>query len=57
MTTKLAPIRCFTCGKVLGRVRAKMADGGDQMRQELEQLNLRFCCRRALLSFETPELA
>ena len=50
----IIPIRCFTCGKVLGQVYEKYLSLLDQQKTEaevLEELGLhRYCCRRVVLS-------
>ena len=50
------PIRCFTCGKVLGQYWEefkKKAEKGDDLEKVLDSFGLdRYCCRRMLLSHE-----
>ena len=50
----IIPIRCFTCGKVLGQVYERYLSILDQQKTEaeaLEELGLRrYCCRRVVLS-------
>ena len=50
----IIPIRCFTCGKVLGQVYERYISILDQQKTEaeaLEELGLRrYCCRRVVLS-------
>ncbi len=50
----IIPVRCFTCGKVLGQVYEKYISLLDQQKTEaeaLEELGLhRYCCRRVVLS-------
>ena len=50
----IIPVRCFTCGKVLGQVYEKYLFLLDQQKTEaeaLEELGLRrYCCRRVVLS-------
>ena len=50
----IIPIRCFTCGKVLGQVYERYLSLLDQQKTEaeaLEELGLhRYCCRRVVLS-------
>ncbi|MCQ2052774.1 MAG: DNA-directed RNA polymerase subunit N [archaeon] len=50
----IIPVRCFTCGKVIGSVyseyvrRVKM---GDNPQKVLDDLGLeRYCCRRMIIS-------
>ncbi|MEM4367732.1 MAG: DNA-directed RNA polymerase subunit N [Candidatus Anstonellales archaeon] len=48
------PIRCFTCGKVIGHLYEKYLDGissGKDKGKVLDSLNIkRICCRRMFLS-------
>ena len=50
----IIPVRCFTCGKVLGQVYERYLFLLDQKKTEaeaLEELGLRrYCCRRVVLS-------
>ncbi len=50
----IIPVRCFTCGKVLGQVYERYLSLLDQQKTEaeaLEELGLRrYCCRRVVLS-------
>lgn len=48
------PVRCFTCGKVIGHLwedyQRRVASGEDQ-KQVLDSLNVtRICCRRMFIS-------
>lgn len=48
------PVRCFTCGKVIGsawEVFKKRADMGEEPDEVLDSLGLkRYCCRRMIVS-------
>jgi len=48
------PVRCFTCGKVVGSAYQSFVDrtrAGDDPRAVLDELGLsRYCCRRMILS-------
>lgn len=50
----IVPVRCFTCGKVLGdkwEDFARRVKAGDAAGKVLDDLGLiRYCCRRMLLS-------
>lgn len=51
----MIPIRCFTCGKVVGNkwetYRWRVHDCGEQPAKVLDDLDLtRYCCRRMLLA-------
>lgn len=50
----IIPIRCFTCGRVVGSVwedYQKRTKAGEDAKAVLDSLGLkRFCCRRMLLS-------
>ena len=50
------PIRCFTCGKVIGQYWEdfkKKTDKGEDPKKVLDDLGIeRYCCRRMLLSHE-----
>ncbi len=50
----LIPVRCFTCGKVVGsayEVFQKKVKAGDSPEKVLNSLGLdRYCCRRMILS-------
>ena len=50
----IIPVRCFTCGKVVGNLWEKYQELIEQEYSEndaLDKLNLtRYCCRRMLLS-------
>lgn len=51
----IIPVRCFTCGKVVGNKWNKYLDlleeEGVEARQALDTLGLkRYCCRRMLLT-------
>lgn len=50
------PIRCFTCGKVLGQYweeYKKKTDKGENPKKVLDEMGLdRYCCRRMLISHE-----
>ena len=50
----LIPIRCFTCGKVIGNVWDKylnLLDSGKEIAEALDILGMRrYCCRRMLIS-------
>ena len=50
------PIRCFTCGKVVGHLWEefkKKVDKGEDPKKVLDGMGLdRYCCRRMLLSHE-----
>lgn len=50
----IIPVRCFTCGKVVGsayRSFMEQTRGGSDPRQVLDALGLsRYCCRRMILA-------
>jgi len=50
----IIPVRCFSCGKVVGdkwEPFARRVAGGEQAKDVLDDLGLtRYCCRRMLLS-------
>lgn len=50
----IIPIRCFTCGKVIGSVYSEYArrvEMGDSPQKVLDDLGLeRYCCRRMIVS-------
>jgi len=50
----IIPVRCFTCGKVVGSAYQSFVDrtrAGDDPRAVLDELGLsRYCCRRMILS-------
>jgi len=50
----LIPVRCFTCGKVIGNLWTKYQELIEQEYSENEALNQlglsRYCCRRMLLT-------
>ncbi len=50
----IIPVRCFTCGKVVGSLWEPFiarVNGGEDPRTVLDNLGLqRYCCRRMLLS-------
>ena len=50
----LIPVRCFTCGKVVGRtwqMYRELLSHGEPAEKALNSLGLaRYCCRRMLLS-------
>ncbi|MFB6111345.1 MAG: DNA-directed RNA polymerase subunit N [Halobacteriaceae archaeon] len=55
----MVPVRCFTCGKVVGeyweeyKARARTHDGDEDPEAVLDDLGLeRHCCRRMLVSHE-----
>jgi len=50
----IVPVRCFTCGKVIGNVyenyRSRV-DNGEDPEEVMDDLGIeRYCCRRMLLS-------
>lgn len=51
----LIPVRCFTCGKVIGNLEGRMEtlkEEGYDMNQICEKLDVkRYCCKRILLSY------
>lgn len=50
----IIPVRCFTCGKVIGHLYeeyARRTEAGEPAQKVLDDLKLeRYCCRRMLLS-------
>jgi len=50
----LIPVRCFTCGKVIGHIwktYIKRVKAGESPEKVLNELGVnRYCCRRMLLS-------
>ncbi|MDX1534786.1 MAG: DNA-directed RNA polymerase subunit N [Thermoplasmata archaeon] len=50
----IIPVRCFTCGKVIGSAWEKYLqalDAGQNPQDALDELGLeRYCCRRMILS-------
>ncbi len=50
----IVPVRCFSCGKVIGdkwEPYAKRVDAGEDPKDVLDDLDLtRYCCRRMILS-------
>lgn len=50
----IIPVRCFTCGKVIGSSWEKYLqalDAGKNPKDALDELGLeRYCCRRMILS-------
>ncbi len=50
----IIPVRCFTCGKVVGSAFPAFIErtrGGEEPRKVLDELGLRrYCCRRMILS-------
>src|SRR2546427_3875329 len=50
----IIPVRCFTCGKVVGSSFPAFIErtrGGEEPRKVLDELGLkRYCCRRMILS-------
>lgn len=53
-TQMIIPVRCFTCGKVVGDVWeefARRVKAGENAGEVLDSLGIkRYCCRRMLLS-------
>jgi DNA-directed RNA polymerase subunit N len=49
------PVRCFTCGKVIGQMQKAYkdrVDAGENADKVLDSLGMeRFCCRRMFLSY------
>jgi DNA-directed RNA polymerase subunit N (RpoN/RPB10) len=47
------PVRCFTCGKVVGRFEEKyfsLIDSGSSPKEALDTIGMtRYCCRRMFL--------
>jgi len=51
----IMPIRCFTCGKVLGSIfeeyKKRVYINGEDPKKVLDELGVkRYCCRRTILS-------
>jgi DNA-directed RNA polymerase subunit N len=50
----IIPIRCFTCGKVIGALYdqyKRRVDQGENPKEVLDSLGLnRYCCRRMIIS-------
>ncbi|KYH40722.1 MAG: DNA-directed RNA polymerase subunit N [Candidatus Bathyarchaeota archaeon B26-2] len=50
----IIPVRCFTCGKLIGdkwEEFARRVEGGEPPKDVLDDMGLkRYCCRRMLLS-------
>jgi DNA-directed RNA polymerase subunit N len=50
----IIPVRCFSCGKVIGdmwEIYAQRVSSGEHPRDILDDMGLsRYCCRRMLLS-------
>ncbi len=50
----IIPVRCFTCGKVVGNVYEiyrNRVDKGDDPGEVMDELGIeRYCCRRMLLA-------
>ena len=50
----IIPVRCFTCGKVLGHLHEEYSNrvaAGEQPKDVLDSLGLeRYCCRRMFLT-------
>ena len=50
----IVPVRCFTCGKVIGNVYENYknrVDNGEDPEEVMNDLGIeRYCCRRMLLS-------
>ena len=50
----IIPVRCFTCGKVVGSAFEKFierTDKGEDPKEVLDDLGLeRYCCRRMIVS-------
>jgi len=49
------PVRCFTCGKVIGQMHKAYkdrVDAGEEPKKVLESLGInRYCCSRMFLSY------
>ena len=49
----MVPVRCFTCGKVVGHLWEdfkKRTDAGEDMGKVMDELGLkRYCCRQVLM--------
>ena len=50
----IIPVRCFTCGKVIGSAYPQfieMTKGGMEAKEALDKLGIeRYCCRRMIIS-------
>ena len=50
----IIPVRCFTCGKVIGQLYDEYnlrVQGGEDVKKVLDELGLeRYCCRRMFLT-------
>jgi DNA-directed RNA polymerase subunit N len=50
----IIPVRCFSCGKVIGSIYEEFkrrTDAGESTKDVLDELKVdRYCCRRMLLS-------
>ena len=50
----IVPVRCFTCGKVIGHLYAvykQKIEMGESPQASLDQLGIdRYCCRRMILA-------
>jgi len=51
----IIPVRCFTCGKVLGSIfeeyKKRVYIDGEEPKKVLDELGVRrYCCRRTLIS-------
>jgi len=50
----IIPVRCFSCGKVIGSVYEEFkrrVEGGEKPNEVLDALHVdRYCCRRMVLS-------
>ena len=50
----IVPVRCFTCGKVIGNVYENYKnriESGEDPKEVMDDLGIeRYCCRRMLLS-------
>jgi len=50
----IIPIRCFSCGKVIGAIYEEFkrrVDAGEKPKEVLDNLHVdRYCCRRMILS-------
>ncbi|MCK5773482.1 MAG: DNA-directed RNA polymerase subunit N [Thermoplasmata archaeon] len=50
----IIPVRCFTCGKVIGQLYDEFnlrVQGGEDAKKVLDELGLeRYCCRRMFLT-------
>jgi DNA-directed RNA polymerase subunit N (RpoN/RPB10) len=51
----MIPVRCFTCGKVLGNLENKfdtMLQQGKEKKEIFEELRLtRYCCKMVMISY------